>query len=231
MIGKCVILISGGLDSATVLALAAKQGYEIHAISFKYGQRHTVELEAVKRIIADYPVKSHRIIEINLRDFGGSALTDEIDVPSYTGTSALPSEVPITYVPARNTIFLSYALALAEVTEANEIFIGVHSSDHANYPDCRPEFIESFENMANKATSYYSGGNKIKISAPLLHLTKADIVKLGTDLGVDYGKTISCYTPNDKAQSCGFCLACIVRKDAFSKNNLPDPTVYCNNNT
>lgn len=227
MSNKCVILVSGGIDSSTVLALAAKQGFEIHAISFKYGQRHTIELECVKNVLEDFPIKQHKIIEINLRNFGGSALTDDIDVPSYSGAETLPDDVPVTYVPARNTIFLSYALAYAEVIKASDIFIGVHKADHANYPDCRPEFITSFEQTANLATAFTTETKqKIRINAPLLHMLKSEIVILGTELGVDYGKTISCYNPDDEGISCGTCLSCTVRKAAFTESGIVDPTKY-----
>lgn len=223
---KCVILVSGGIDSSTVLAMAREQNYEMHAISFRYGQRHEVELDCVREIIKDFPVKTHKIIEIDLRNFGGSALTDDIDVPTYSD-QPLPENVPLTYVPARNTIFLSYALAYAEVIKAYDIFIGVHKADHANYPDCRPEFIESFERTANLATAFTTEESaKLTIHAPLLHMLKSDIVTIGTKLGVDYGKTISCYNPNDLGQSCGECLSCTVRKNAFIESQIQDPTQY-----
>lgn len=221
---KAVILVSGGADSATVLAIAREIDYEIHAMSFNYGQRNNAELRKVKELIKEYNVKQHKIVDIDLRAFGGSALTDNnIDVPRYHGVNELPEDVPVTYVPARNTIFLSYALGYAEVIGAKDIFIGVHTSDSANYPDCRPEYIKSFEEMANLATNI---GNRITIHTPLIDMTKEQIIKTGLELGVDYKNTISCYDPTEDDLSCGNCLACMIRLDAFKKNNVQDPINY-----
>ncbi len=220
---KAVILVSGGADSATVLAIMKKQGYEIHAISFNYGQRNNAELRKVKELVKEYNVKQHKIINIDLRAFGGSALTDDnIKVPHYHDAKELPEDVPVTYVPARNTIFLSYALGFAEVISAKDIFIGVHTSDSANYPDCRPEYIKSFEAMANLATNI--GG--VTIHTPLIDMTKDQIIRTGLELGVDYKNTISCYDPSEDDLSCGTCLACTIRLDAFKKNNVQDPINY-----
>ena len=221
---KAVILVSGGADSATVLAIAREIDYEIHAMSFNYGQRNNAELRKVKELIKEYNVKQHKIVDIDLRAFGGSALTDNnIDVPRYHGVNELPEDVTVTYVPARNTIFLSYALGYAEVIGAKDIFIGVHTSDSANYPDCRPEYIKSFEEMANLATNI---GNRITIHTPLIDMTKEQIIKTGLELGVDYKNTISCYDPTEDDLSCGNCLACMIRLDAFKKNNVQDPINY-----
>ncbi len=192
---KAVILLSGGLDSATVLAIATSKGYECHTISFDYGQRHHSELEAAEKIAASFGVASHRVIKVDMRNIGGSALTDQsIEVP----TSGVDENlIPITYVPARNTVFLSYALALAEVLEANDIFIGVNAVDYSGYPDCRPEFINAFEKMANLATRVGVEGKPVHIQTPLIDLSKAEIIRKGTDLGVDYALTISCYQADD----------------------------------
>ena len=227
MKNKAVVLVSGGIDSVTTLAMCIKQGYEVYAISFNYGQRHVIELEKAKKSIANLGIKNHKIINLDLRAFGGSALTDDaIDVPKYQSVDDIPDGVTVTYVPARNTIFLSYALAYAELVGAYDIFIGVHSQDHANYPDTRPEYTEAFEKMANLAVSYTTPENKIKIHAPIMTMTKAEIVKTGTDLGVNYADTISCYEANAEGASCGNCLSCTVRKSAFKENNIPDPTLY-----
>jgi len=224
---KAVILVSGGADSATVLAIAQKMGYEIYAISFNYGQRNNAELRRVKELVTEYNVKQHKIIDIDLRAFGGSALTDDnIDIPHYHNTNELPEDVPVTYVPARNTIFLSYALGYAEVIGAKDIFIGVHTSDSANYPDCRPEYIKSFEAMANLATNIGVHGEKITINTPLIDMAKEQIIKTGLELGVNYKNTISCYDPTEDDLSCGNCLACMIRLDAFKKNNVQDPIKY-----
>lgn len=224
---KAVILISGGVDSATVLAMMQTMNYEIHALSFNYSQRHKVELDRVKQTLVDYNVKAHKIINIDLKAFGGSALTDnEISVPKYDKTDDLKDEIPLTYVPARNTIFLSYALAYAEIINACDIFIGVHATDYSNYPDCRPEYIKSFEEMANLATKIAIEGKKIKIHTPIIDMTKAEIVKTGLRLGVNYSKTISCYDPSLDELSCGKCHACLLRLQAFKENNINDPIPY-----
>ena len=224
---KAVALVSGGADSATVLAIMEKENYEIHAISFNYSQRNNIELEKVKSLIKNYKVKQHRIINIDLRSFGGSALTDDtLEVPKYQDYHELQDDIPITYVPARNTIFLSYALGFAEIVGALDIFIGVHATDYANYPDCRPEYIKSFENLANLATSAGVQGNKITIHAPLINMSKGEIIKTGLALGVDYSKTISCYDPSFDGLSCGTCHACLIRLKAFEINGIKDPINY-----
>ncbi len=224
---KAIVLVSGGVDSSTVLAYVEAKGYEIYAISFNYGQKQLIELKKIQQFIKKYKVKEHKIITINLKDFGGSALTDDnINVPNYEKASDLGDEIPVTYVPARNTIFLSYALGLAEIKGASDIFIGVHATDYSNYPDCRPEYIKSFETMANLATSSAVKGNKITINVPLINLTKAEIVAMGISMGVDYSSTISCYDPSDEGDSCGKCLACLVRLKAFEENGLQDTIPY-----
>ncbi len=224
---KAVALISGGADSATVLAIMQKANYEIYAISFNYSQRNKIEIEKVKNLIKDYNVKQHKIVNIDLRSFGGSALTDDaIDVPKYSDHTELQDDIPITYVPARNTIFLSYALGFAEIVGALDIFLGVHTTDYANYPDCRPEYIKSFEKLANLATAAGVEGNKITIHAPLINMTKGEIVKTGLELGVDYSKTISCYDPSVEGLSCRTCHACLIRLKAFKENGVQDPAEY-----
>lgn len=224
---KAVILVSGGVDSSTVLAMAKKMGYEIYAISFNYSQRNKVELEKIKELIKDYNVKQHKIINIDLASFKGSALTDNhIEVPKYKNHSDLGDDIPVTYVPARNTIFLSYALGFSEVIGANDIFLGVHASDYANYPDCRPEYIEAFQKLANLATAVGVEGKKITIHAPLINMTKTQIVKAGLELGVNYAKTISCYDPSSDGVSCGTCHACLLRIKAFEENGMQDPVEY-----
>lgn len=224
---KAVILVSGGADSSTVLAMVKNMKYEIYALTVNYQQRNNAELDKISQLIQEYNVVEHKIINIDLRLFGGSALTDEkIDVPQYVHGSDLKNSIPVTYVPARNTIFLSYALCYAEVIRARDIFIGVHTSDSADYPDCRPQYIESFQKMANLATGIGVGGQKITIHAPLINMTKAQIIGIGLELGVNYANTISCYDPKDNGLSCGVCLACTIRLDAFKKNNVQDPIKY-----
>lgn len=225
---KAVVLVSGGVDSSTVLTLVSKQDYEIYAISFDYGQKQVIELQKVKQLIKNYNVKEHKIITIDLKSFGSALVNDNIDVPKYEQEVDLGNEIPLTYVPARNTIFLSYALGFAETKEANDIFIGIHATDSPNYPDCRPEYIKSFEAMANLATSSGINGNKITIHAPLIDMTKTEIVRLGLKMGVDYSSTISCYDPTSLGESCGKCLACLVRIKAFEENGLKDPILYLN---
>ncbi len=220
---RAVILLSGGLDSATCLAIAANQGFELHAISFDYGQRHSAELLAAERLAKHYQA-SHRVFRIDLGQIGGSALTDtRIDVPKY-GTS--PGNIPITYVPARNTVFLSYALAAAEVLEATDIFIGVNAVDYSGYPDCRPEFISAFESMANLATKAGVEGNKLEIHTPLIDLSKSEIIQKGHALGLDYGMTVSCYQADSEGQACGECDSCELRKQGFKAAGIADPTHY-----
>ncbi len=224
---KGVVLVSGGIDSITVVAMMLKDGYEVFPISFMYGQRHIIELEKAKKSLELLGVKNLKIINLDLRELGGSALTDDsISVPKYNLASDLGNQVPVTYVPARNTIFLSLALAYAEVISAYDIFYGAHSQDAANYPDTKPEFIQAFEQLANKAVDFTSEEHRIKIHAPLIKMTKAEIVKTGLDLAIDYSHTISCYDSTKDGLSCGNCLACLMRKEAFKINNVKDPTKY-----
>jgi queuosine biosynthesis protein QueC len=220
---KAVILLSGGLDSTTVLAIAKAQGYEPYALSFRYGQRHSIELTSAQRVAAAMQVKEHVIADINLRAFGGSALTADIDVPKGRDTAAMEAAIPITYVPARNTIFLSFALGWAEVLQANHIFVGVNALDYSGYPDCRPEFISAFETMANLATKSGVEGNKLTIHAPLIEMSKADIIIKGMELGVDYSLTSSCYDPSDDGKPCGQCDSCLLRAKGFVEAGVADP--------
>lgn len=226
MTKKAVILLSGGLDSATVLAIAKAEGYELYAISFSYGQRHTIELERARAIAEKAAIKKYVTANIDLRLFGGSALTDDIAVPKSRDMDAPGSNIPITYVPARNTIFLSYALAYAETLDVQDIFIGVNAVDYSGYPDCRPEYINAFETMANLATAAGVSGNAVTIHTPLITLTKADIIKKGLELGVDYGATLSCYDPDESGRACGTCDACQLRLKGFAGNNVQDPAEY-----
>jgi 7-cyano-7-deazaguanine synthase len=224
---KAVVLLSGGLDSATALAIARAEGYEAHALSFRYGQRHGVELEAAARLAATLGAVEHVVIDIDLRRFGGSALTAEIDVPKDRPLGEMAGDIPVTYVPARNTIFLSFALAWAEVLGADDIFIGVNALDYSGYPDCRPEYIEAFERMADLATKAgVEGRQHLSIRTPLIELTKAQIIRRGLDLGVDYALTISCYDPDPSGAACARCDACLLRKKGFAEAAVPDPTRY-----
>ena len=225
---QSVVLLSGGLDSVTCLAIAREQGFVVHALSFDYGQRHKVELEAAGRIAAAMDVASHRVARIDLGLFGGSALTDEaLAVPKDRSAQELEGSIPITYVPARNTVFLSYALGLAEVLGAQDIFIGVNALDYSGYPDCRPAFIEAFERVANVATKVTTeDGARLTIHAPLIDLTKAEIIQQGMALGVDYGQTVSCYDPDDSGAACGHCDACQLRRRGFEQAGAVDPTRY-----
>ncbi len=221
-----VILLSGGLDSATVMAIAHSQGFTPYAMSFAYGQRQAVELDAAKRVVGAFGAREHKIVEIDLRAFGGSALTADIDVPKDRPVDGMSAEIPITYVPARNTIFLSYALAWAEVLGAFDIFIGVNAVDYSGYPDCRGEFIEAYQKMANLATAAtIEGKGAFTIHTPLLTLTKTEIIQKGIGLGVDYGMTHSCYDPVDDL-ACGRCDSCVLRQDGFTQAGLNDPTRY-----
>ncbi len=223
---RAVCLLSGGLDSATCLALAKRNGYETYALSFDYGQRHRVELLAAARVAESLGVAAHRVMELDLRVFGNSALTADIDVPKGRTEETMGAEIPVTYVPARNTIFLSLALAWAEVLEAQDIFIGVNALDYSGYPDCRPEFIAAFESMANLATKTgVEGRTKIKIHTPLISLTKAGIVKLGRELGLNFSLTHSCYDPDVHGRPCGLCDSCLLRRKGFAEAGLVDPTV------
>ncbi len=219
---KAIILLSGGLDSITVLAQAKKQGYQCYALSFDYGQRHNAELNAAKKIAQHYQVVMHKVINLGLGSIGGSALTDDhIAVPN------TPQQgIPVTYVPARNTIFLSFALGWAEVLAAYNIFIGVNAVDYSGYPDCRPAFIKAFQTLANLATKAGVEGKEIKIHAPLINLSKADIIKQGTVLGVDYQHTVSCYSADKEGRACGVCDACRLRKIGFKDAQVEDPTEY-----
>jgi 7-cyano-7-deazaguanine synthase len=223
---KAVCLLSGGLDSATCLALARRDGYETYALSFDYGQRHRVELVAAARVAESLGAKDHRVMELDLRVFGNSALTADIDVPKGRTEEMMDSEIPVTYVPARNTIFLSLALAWAEVLESQDIFIGVNALDYSGYPDCRPEFIEAFEKMANLATKTGAEGRtKVKIHTPLISLTKAGIVKLGKELRLNFSLTHSCYDPDEHGRPCGLCDSCLLRRKGFAEAGFVDPTV------
>ena len=220
---KAIVLLSGGLDSTTVLAIAKAHDFECYALSFDYGQKQRSELESAKTIANQSKVAEHRIMKISLADIGGSALTDDkIDVPKYSESD----EIPITYVPARNTIFLSFALAWAEVIDCQKIYIGVNALDYSGYPDCRPEFIKAFEDMANLATKQSVEGEKIEIKTPLISMTKAEIIQKGLSLGVNYSQTISCYLANSNGEACGECDACVLRINGFSNANIKDPTFY-----
>lgn len=219
-----VVLLSGGLDSATCLAIAQNQGFETYAVSFRYGQRHSVELDRAKQVAAQFAVPQHIIIDIDLGKIGGSALTDSsIDVPKHQSADDIGQDIPLTYVPARNTVFLSYGLAWAEVLGSNDIFIGVNALDYSGYPDCRPEFVAAFETMANLATKRGIEGQRLKIHAPLMDWTKAEIIKQGLALGVDYGLTSSCYDPSPSGKPCRQCDSCLLRAKGFELNGMTDP--------
>ena len=224
---SAIVLSSGGLDSTTCLAMARAEGFlPIYSLSFDYGQRHRFELEAAKKIARVYQVKEHRVLRIDLRQFGKSALTDDISVPKDRDEREMSRDIPITYVPARNTIFLSYALAWAEVLGVHDVFIGVNAVDYSGYPDCRPEFVEAFERMANLATKMSVGGEKFRIHTPLIRLTKAQIIRRGVELGVDYSLTHSCYDPDSQGRACGRCDSCLLRKRGFEEAGVVDPTIY-----
>jgi 7-cyano-7-deazaguanine synthase len=224
---KAICLLSGGLDSTTCLAVARRDGYRCYALSFDYGQRHRVELDAAARIAASLQAEEHRVIRIDLRAFGGSALTDDIAVPKSRTDHEISSGIPITYVPARNTIFLAFALAWAEVLEAADIFIGVNAIDYSGYPDCRPEYIDAFEKMANLATKAgVEGRTRVRVHAPLVRLSKAGIVHLASDLGVDFSLTHSCYDPDTSGRPCGHCDSCVLRKRGFAEAGIDDPLNY-----
>lgn len=223
---KAVVLSSGGIDSTTAMAVAAREGFEIYSLSFRYGQRHKVELESAQKVAAALGAKKHLVIDINPAVFGGSALTGNIDVPKGRSDAEMAAEIPVTYVPARNTIFLSYALAWAEVLEAFDIFIGVTAVDYSGYPDCRPEFIAAFEVLANLATKAGVEGKNIRIHAPLLDLTKSEIIRLGLILGVDYSLTHSCYDPGPGGDACGECDTCKLRLKGFREAGIEDPVRY-----
>jgi len=224
---KAIVLLSGGLDSATTLAIAADRGYEIYTLSFDYGQRHRIELDCAGELSRRMGAVEHRLIRIDLRQFGGSALTGDIAVPVNRSEKEMAAQIPITYVPARNTIFLSYALAYAEVREARDIFIGVNAVDYSGYPDCRPEFIAAFEKVANLATKAgVEGEGAIKIHTPLIELSKAQIIQKGMELGVDYSLTHSCYAPDEQGLACGVCDSCQLRLKGFKEAGVQDPVKY-----
>jgi 7-cyano-7-deazaguanine synthase len=221
------VRLSGGLDSTTVLAIAQDQGFACNALSFSYGQRHAVELESAEAIARLAGVEKHVVAEIDLRVFGGSALTADIEVPKHESVADLGGDIPVTYVPARNTVFLSFALAWAEVLGAADIFIGVNALDYSGYPDCRPEFIHAYEAMANLATKAgVEGSTSMTIHTPLISMTKAEIIRAGTTLGIDYGLTISCYDPSPQGSACGRCDSCLLRRRGFLDAGIPDPTPY-----
>ncbi len=222
-----VVLLSGGLDSTTTLAVAKSQGYDINALTFRYGQRHEIEIEAARKIAEAMRVNHHVVIDIDLRLFGGSALTDNIEVPKDRSKEEMAGDIPITYVPARNTIFLSFAVAWAEVLRASDIFIGVNALDYSGYPDCRPEFIRAYQAMANLATkAAVEGTQKITIHTPLISLTKAEIIRKGLELGVDYSLTRSCYDPSPLGEACGRCDSCQLRRKGFREAGSADPAPY-----
>ncbi|MFO0760420.1 MAG: 7-cyano-7-deazaguanine synthase QueC [Byssovorax sp.] len=224
---KAVVLLSGGLDSTTTLAIAQSEGYDAHALSFRYGQRHAAELAAAARVATRFGLTHHIVAEIDLRLFGGSALTSDIQVPKGRTIEEMGRDIPITYVPARNTIFLSFALAWAEVLGASDVFIGVNALDYSGYPDCRPEYIAAYERMANLATKAgVEGTQHLKIHTPLITLTKAQIIQRGLALGVDYGITLTCYDPSFEGVSCGHCDACLLRLKGFAESGLSDPAPY-----
>ena len=227
MTGKpAVVLLSGGLDSTTVLAIARNEGYVPYALSFSYGQRHSVELEAARRVAEAYGVARHVVADIDLRVFGGSALTDEISVPHHNSAEDLTDGIPVTYVPARNTIFLSYALAWAEVLGSSDVFIGVNALDYSGYPDCRPEYIRAYQQMADLATKAgVEGRQHLRIHAPLIELTKAQIIQRGLALGVDYSLTHSCYDPDPDGNACGTCDSCLLRRRGFAEVGMADPAL------
>lgn len=221
---KAIVLLSGGLDSTSCLAIAQSEGYECYALSFRYGQKHSSELAAAERIALNAGVKLHKIIDLDLGSFGGSALTDDaIEVPTNPGEG-----IPVTYVPARNTVFLSIALAWAEVLEADAIFAGVNAVDYSGYPDCRSEYIDAFQKMADLATKAGIEGKGVKLKTPLIDLTKVEIIQLGHSLGVDYSQTVSCYKADKNGRACGECDSCMIRKQAFESGLDEDPTIYVN---
>jgi len=222
-----VVLVSGGIDSTTCLAIAGANGHEPFALTFRYQQRHSVEIEAARRVVQALRVTRHLILDLPFSEIGGSALTSDLEVPKRRSVDQMAREIPITYVPARNTIFLSFALAWAEVLGTADIFLGVNALDYSGYPDCRPEYIEAFERMANLATKKTVQGElRIRIHTPLINMTKAQIIRTGAELGVDYSLTHSCYDPDPQGRACGLCDSCILRKRGFSEAGIPDPTIY-----
>jgi len=223
---QAVVLASGGLDSTTAMALALKEGFDVYALSFDYGQRHRCELEAARRVVSALGIAHHVTAAIDLGAFGGSALTADIDVPKGRSPETMAGEIPVTYVPARNTIFLSFALAWCETLGARDIYIGVNAVDYSGYPDCRPEFLEAFERLANLATKAGVEGARFRIHAPLLHMTKAEIIRAGVAAGVDFSLTHSCYDPTPDGLACGACDSCLLRRRGFEAAGIPDPTRY-----
>jgi 7-cyano-7-deazaguanine synthase len=223
---RAVVLLSGGIDSTTTLAIAIAEGYKAYALTFEYGQRHQIETDAARRVANSLGAKEHRIAKIDLRVFGGSALTDDFDVPKQRSETEIAHGIPVTYVPARNTIFLAYALAWAEVIPANDIFLGVNAIDYSGYPDCRPEFIEAFENLANLATKAGAEGRRFRIHTPLIKLSKADIIRKAVKLGVDLSLTHSCYDPTPEGLACGECDSCFLRVKGFREAGIKDPIRY-----
>jgi len=224
--GKAVVLLSGGLDSTTTLAIAHNQGFEPYGVTFRYGQRHELEVAAARRIADNMGVAQHIVVDIDLRGIGGSALTADIDVPKKSSVEEIAGDIPVTYVPARNTVFLAIALAWAEVLSADDIFIGVNALDYSGYPDCRPEFVQAFQAMANLATKRAVEGQRVMIHTPLIDWTKAEIIRHGLGLGVDYGLTVSCYDPQPDGAACRHCDACLLRLRGFSENGRADPAKY-----
>ncbi|MFO0820561.1 MAG: 7-cyano-7-deazaguanine synthase QueC [Pirellulales bacterium] len=224
---RAVVLLSGGLDSATALAMCQQRGFEAYAISFRYGQRHAVELSAAAAVARHMGVARHIVVDIDLRAFGGSALTADLPVPKHEDVSQIGADIPLTYVPARNTIFLSLALGWAETLDTGDLFVGVNAVDYSGYPDCRPEYVAAFETMANLATrAAVLGQRSVKIHTPLIHLTKAQIIREGVKLGVDYALTTSCYDPTPAGFACGHCDSCLLRQRGFEEAGVPDPTRY-----
>ena len=223
---KAVVLLSGGLDSTTVMAVVRSEGYEIYCLSFRYGQRHALELEAARRVARAFNAKEHLVMDLDLAKIGGSALTGDIEVPKGRNEGEMKGEIPVTYVPARNTVFLSLALGWAEVLGALDLFIGVNAVDYSGYPDCRPEFIAAFEKLAQLATKTGVEGGHFEIHTPLIHLSKADIIREGERLGVDYSRTVSCYQADEEGRACGVCDACRLRVEGFRAAGIPDPTHY-----
>ncbi len=226
MVKKAIVLLSGGLDSATTLAIARSEGFEAYALSFRYGQRHAHELKAARRVAAALGAARHIVVDVDLGEIGGSALTADIEVPKDRSEPEMAAEIPVTYVPARNTIFLSFALAWAEVLEAQDIFIGVNAVDYSGYPDCRPEYVAAFEKMANLATKAGVEGRKLSLHAPLIDLTKVQIIRRGLALGLDYSLTHSCYDPSPDGLACGRCDSCLLRQKGFAEAGIADPTSY-----
>lgn len=224
---RAIVLLSGGLDSATTLAIARARGFDVHALSFTYGQRAAVEVSAAGKVAKALGAVDHKIVDIDLRQFGGSALTADIAVPKGRSAAEMDDGIPITYVPARNTVFLSFALALAEVVGTGDIFIGVNAVDYSGYPDCRPDYIAAFQAMANLALkSAVEGQTPVTIHAPLMDFSKAEIIRKGVELGVDFSLTVSCYDPSDDGAACGACDSCALRRDGFTEAGVDDPTLY-----